>query len=225
MPSNVERSSLEPTSKAYQEGKAAKARELAGGHPSPSGDVKKPFGVRVKEVFVGDDAKETALYFITQTVAPRLGDAVIDILDTMFDALKDSTRTALFGDDADKHRGRLGNPSYAGGRVDYSGYSRKRKPVSRTERMRVNVHDYRFYEFQTREEATDVWYNLDGKLDADEYLTVNDFWKAARRDDMCSSVGVEMGWTDIGAEPTVTRGRDGYILDMPRARYLDLRGR
>lgn len=227
MPS-MEHSSLEPTSKAYQEGKVSKARELAGERPSPSGEVKKPFGVRMKEAFVGEDAKSTALYFVTQVAGPRLGDAVIDIIDNIFDAMKDSARVALFGEDAAARRGRLGNPSNASyiRNVNYTSYSRGRdtRSVRARDRMRANVHDYRFCEFSSREEAADVWENLNEILDLHPYVTVNDFWTVQNQSNRCTSVGAEMGWTDIGSEARIIRSGQSYILDLPRARYLDLRG-
>ena len=227
MPS-MEHSSLEPTSNAYQEGKVSKARELAGDRPLPKGEVKKPFGIRMKEAFVGEDAKSTALYFVTQVAAPRLGDAVIDILDSIFDAMKDSARVALFGEDAANRRGRLGNPSNASyvRNVNYTSYSKGHdtRSVRAKQRMQASVHDYRYCEFDSREEAIFVWDSLNEILDQHPYVCVNDFWSVQGHSDRSTSVGAEMGWTDLGAEARVIRSGQRYILDLPRARYLDLRG-
>ena len=90
--------------------------------------------------------------------------------------------------------------------------------------MQASVHDYRYCEFDSREEAMFVWDSLNEILDQHPYVCVNDFWSVQGQSDRCTSVGAEMGWTNLGAEARVIRSGQHYILDLPGARYLDLRG-
>lgn len=147
------------------------------------------------------------------------------LMDTAGDILE---FVGMIGDGIDMLRGErprgrgTGNrPRYGEPRSPYVSYNRvqddrqrqdTRREMSRTGRAR---HDFDEVEFEDRNEAELVLFNLNDSIRDYGHATVADFYQFSGI--RTSHVDYEWGWTSLdGVRPVRIRG-GGFIIDLPRA--------
>lgn len=171
---------------------------------------KKPLGKKIAETFVGDDAKSVGTYVVFDVMLPAAKEMV-------FDMVKEGFERFLFGD---SRRSRSGRPGGNRGYTNYSQFSSGRKPETRREmspRARAN-HDFDDIVLQTRTEAETVLDRMIDLMDQFDVVAVSD---------LMGLVGITPNYTDEkwgwyslkGA--SVSRIRDGYLLDLPPTEPID----
>ena len=173
---------------------------------------KKTLGRKIAETFLGDDTASVGEYVIHDILIPALKAMMSEMVGGGVDML-------LFGE---RRRGR--NTTRQGGRsfVSYDGYykntdSRRdtRREMSRTGRAR---HEFDELYFENRGEAEVVLDLLTDLIIDYGQATVADLYEAA--DVTPSFVDHKYGWTDLRGV-SVSRVRDGYIINLPRTQALD----
>lgn len=180
---------------------------------------KVPLGTRLRETFVGGDAKSVGGYVLFEVLVPALKDTIADIV-------SQGAERMLFGDVRSSSRRtgfRTGNPT---GHVSYNRYSssapwsRNRPEESRprpTTRTRGS-HDFDQIILATRGEAEEVIDRLFDLIAKYEQATVNDLYELVGISG--SFTDERWGWTDIRGAG-VSRISNGYLLDLPRPEPLD----
>lgn len=179
--------------------------------PVVKGGVKKrekTLGTKVKNSFVGDDAKSVGEYVVMDVLLPAAKRAISD-------GVSQGIERLLFGEVRTRPAGG------AAPRTRYTSYSSPRyaeAPYSpRSERREVShraraTHDFTEIILEDRMDAEAVIDQLGNLIDQYEVATVSDFY------DLVGVTGEytdrKWGWTDIrGAR--AQRVRDGYLLVLP----------
>ena len=171
---------------------------------------KKSLGKQFSETFIGGDAKSAANYMTFGVLIPALRDALAE-------AASQGIERLIFGESKTGRR----PSSLATGHVSYNRFSsagpigNKPKAISRRSRA---THDFGEIVLQSRTEAEEVidrLFDLVGRFDS---ATVADLYEL---------VGIanthtdhKWGWTDLRGA-SVTRIRNGYLLDLPEPEPLD----
>lgn len=178
---------------------------------------KKPLGKRIKEIFVGGDARSVGNYVMFDVLVPAAKDTIADIVSQgiermLFGEARSTSRRTGF-------RPSGGSPGY----VSYNRFSpsqptRREEPRAQISRRARASHDFDEIILSTRIEAEEVIDRLFDLVARYETATVADLYEL---------VGVtgnytddKWGWTDIRGAG-VTRVRNGYLLDLPRPEPLD----
>ena len=166
---------------------------------------------RVQEAFISTETGSIGNYVLFDIVIPAIKNVVGDVIG-------ESVNRLFYGDGAPRRTapGRASYTSY--GRVvkKHDGSTRDRRyDISRRARSQ---HDFEEVTFETRVEASTVLDSLLNLIDQYGSATVQDLY------DLCGistePVDTTWGWTALGSA-TVTRIRDGYVLDLPRPIPLD----
>lgn len=171
---------------------------------------KKPLGKKFVETFIGEDVNTVSSYILHDVLIPAAKSTVVEIVQGGIEML-------LFGEKKGTRTRRDGNRSY----VNYTSYSsdsrreRERKEASSTSRARHNFDDIIL---KSRGEAEEVISCLvDLVIDYGE-ATVADLY------DLVGITGNftdnKYGWRDLSSA-SVSRVRDGYLLNLPRVKLLD----
>ena len=183
-----------------------------------SGEVqrrKKPLGKRITETFIQGEGRTVWSFVAYEVLVPAAKDMVAD-------AFSQGVEKMLFGEARSTSR-RGHRPSGSGGYMPYhrygssSGPTRRDEPRNVSRRARAN-HDFDEIILDTRAEAEEVVDRLFDLISRYESATVADLYEL---------VGVtsnypddKWGWLDIRGA-TVTRVRNGYLLDLPRPEPLN----
>lgn len=178
---------------------------------------KKPLGTRLKETFIGGEAKGVGHYVLMEIIVPAIKDVTAD-------AVSQAIEKMLFGEARSTSRRTGQRP--ATGYTSYNRYSAaaaskppwnrdEPRPMSRRERA---THDFDQIILQTRGEATEVIDRLFDLIARYEQATVADLYEL---------VGIsgnftdeKWGWTDLRGAG-VTRVASGYLLDLPKTEPLE----
>lgn len=166
---------------------------------------KKPWFKRITGTFFDDSTTNVSQYILNDVIIPATKDTIAAMV-------KGGIEMLLFGEVKGNRTRREGTRSY----VNYSGYSsgrparEERTPAASRDRARQNFDDI---VLESRGEAETVLSNL---VD----LTVD--YGQATVGDLYDLVGItavftdnSWGWTSLSTA-TVSRVRDGYMLDLPK---------
>jgi hypothetical protein len=206
------------SNKAKAEAKAAESVKL---EKVVTGDIerrKKPLGAKIRESFMGDDAKTVGAYLIADVLVPAAKNLITDMVTQGIERM-------LFG---------AGQPRSSASRSNYTPYNRvgtttyrsggatsvpvrnERRDLSRTSRAN---HDFSDIVIPVRAEAEMVLEQMQGKLDQYGSVMVADFYDL---------VGVtpqftdnKWGWDNLrDAEIRLVRG-GGYVILFPPTIQID----
>lgn len=170
---------------------------------------KKPLMKRIADIFIGDDIDNVKEYLFTDVFVPAMKNTISDMVSQGVEMLLFGER----GSRANRIR-RDGGKSY----VSYSSYYNDKPNKKQHVKPERTLHSLNDIIFETRIEAENV---LSSLVDL-----VIDFGLASVADlyDLC---GLETdytkhhwGWTDLSGA-SITRVRDGYILDLPKPYSID----
>ena len=164
------------------------------------------------EAFIEDDYRDIKAYVISDVIVPAIKNLI-------FDSLIGSVEMALFGT-ASRSRSRNG------GRHETTSYSSYYKSGNNSSRRADDSRsrdrcDYQSVVFEERADADEVLDTLQNLIEDYGQATIGDFYDAAgiTPDDNFAK-NEEYGWTDL-SRATIRRNRDGYMISMPREKYLD----
>ena len=153
---------------------------------------------------IGEDPHSVISYVLTDVVLPA-------VKNMFADAVSNGVEMLLFGE-SKADRNRRGG-SYVSYNSMYGNNSQNRRNTADRQRSRKNE-----YIFESRAEAEDVLSALVDIIDEYEVVSVSD---------LCDLVGEDAdfpdnkwGWYNLSSA-SVKRVRDGYILDLPRAKDLN----
>jgi hypothetical protein len=173
---------------------------------------KKSLGSKVAETFTGDSLNSVGTYVLFDVILPKAKDMFLD-------AINQGAERALYGDGSPR-----GSSSPTRGttrHTSYNSYSSRgvtsSEPRSFSHRGRA-THDFDEIVLATRGEAERVLSELCALIDDYEAATVADLYELT--DITPSSQDEKWGWDDLGPA-TITRKRDGYLLNLPRPIVLD----
>lgn len=176
---------------------------------------KKSLGKQIVSTFVKDDISEVKEYVWQDVILPKLKDIVSETINNTVDML-------LYGEQRSR-RGinRSGGSSY----VSYSSQYRvvpdsrgSRSDMTRDSRGGYNLSNL---VFDTRVDAENVLGDLNDLVEDYGMASVSDFYKFAGMDEQSTYMDRRWGWDDL-TTARVTRVRDGYSIEMPRPRQLDV---
>lgn len=185
---------------------------------------KKSLGKRFMETFVNDDITNIKSYVFHDVLIPAAKDTISDIVQGITDTIQGSIDVTLFGET--RRRGSSRNKRDSGrGYVSYNNYSSSRdKDKDRKDSRRdISSRD------RARHNFNDII--LSSRGDAEEVLSclvdlIIDYNEATVAD-LYELVGVtgeftdrRYGWKDLSSA-SVSRARDGYMLNLPRTVLLD----
>jgi hypothetical protein len=169
---------------------------------------KKGTGKKLFESFVGEDINSVTSYIIHDVLIPAAKS-------TLSDMVQGGIEMLLFGERKGSRTTRDKSKSY----VSYSSYSNNKRDDRRefSNRSRT-THSFDDIVLASRGEAEEVLSHLvDLTIDYGE-ATVSDLY------DLVGITGSftdnKYGWTDL-SRASVTRARDGYLLNLPKTMVLD----
>lgn len=171
---------------------------------------KKSLGKKFIETFVGEDIENVGQYIIYDVLVPAAKDAISDMIEGGISML------FYNGDKRGSRTRRSGSKSYVSyDKCSYGSRDRDRREFSSKSRARFNFDDI---VLETRGEAEEVLSHLvDLTIDYDQ-ATVADLY------DLVGITGNftdnKYGWTDLSSA-SVSRTRDGYVLNLPKTMLLD----
>lgn len=169
---------------------------------------KKGFFTKLKEAFIGEDSGSVRNYVIYDVIIPATKKTISDVV-------SGGIEMVLFGERRSSNVRRDRDRSY----VNYSSVSTPDR-YSRTEPSLRNRSRHNFDDIvlETRGDAEDVLTHLSDLVSTYDQATVADLYDL---------VGIttnytdnKFGWTNLSTA-AVVRVRDGYQLDLPKARALD----
>lgn len=181
-----------------------------------SGEVKllkKSFGARVKQVFLGGDAHTVTSYIVAEVLLPALRNLVVD-------ATTQGVQQMVYGGKAEpRSMGGQGRP-----RVQYNSRSMAsgRGPMFLPDQpprgMARRHQEVNEVVLTSREEAAHVLENLNNVVDQFEAASVADLKELVGLP--TSPVDFEWGWFNL-SHSYVRQVRQGYLLDLPPVVALD----
>lgn len=195
---------IEPNSDAYKEQKEQKKKHRERNETEYTITVKqKTFGQKLKEAVFGEDVKNVPEHVFFNIVVPNVmrmfGDSVQGALSMTFRGFNGRRPSR---DDDDVYR-------------DYNRASTRERARRATPASETNFDDYIFSSRYGVEHVIDV---LEDLLDEYNVITVAD---------VCTQVGKtprgvdnKWGWKSV-REFEAIQVREGWILSVPRAKYLD----
>lgn len=172
---------------------------------------REPFGKKLKDAFVSEDAPSAGEYVLEQVIIPTVKEAASETVKTLVDVI-------LYGE----RRG--GSSKRSSAYVSYDSYDRYR--YDRTYMSHPNVYsherrglyDFKDYILPTREDAQVVLEELTDYADEYGFVSVADLYSLLGEEPVHTDH--KYGWTALGSA-TIKRERDGWSLVLPRPRPLD----
>lgn len=160
---------------------------------------KKNAAVKFADVFISKDIHGLGSYILDDFVIPTTKKLLSDVLkyavDTIFYGKSGASKARTSGD-----------------YVSYNNYSNKRD--DRRDEPRRSVFDYDNFTYASRGDAEMVLERMRDMIDRYGAVSVNDLYDMV--DKTAPFTAARYGWTSLrGAE--ITRGRDGYNIELPRA--------
>ena len=156
------------------------------------------------DVFISEDAKNVKSYVIMDVLVPTIKKAIVDIF-------TDGVNMIFFGETRSRNKG---------SRLDTISYNRfyDRRDDRRAVEPARSRHSYNDIYLETKGEGEAVLDQMNALIDEYNLVTIADLY------DMVGVTGNytdhNYGWTDI-SDARVLRTRDGYVLDLPKARPID----
>lgn len=171
----------------------------------------KPIGRRIAETFIGDDVDSVWQYILWDVVVPAAKT-------TISDAVSSGIEMLLFGET----RRRPANISRNRGEsyVSYSKYYADKDRQSNRPRLASERRAYLNDEIilESRSDAENVLDTLADNIDRYGVTSVADLYQLVGI--QSQSTDNRYGWEDL-RQARVQRTRDGYLLDLPKARPID----
>lgn len=168
---------------------------------------KKPFTKKISEAILGDDSKNVGQYLLYDVLVPAAKD-------TLSDLVTGGVEMLLFGERRAKKHNSNANRSY----VSYSGYynnKKERSEISPRNRVRHSFDDIILV---SRGEAEHVIDMLVDQIEEYDQVTVADLYDLVGITSQFTDH--KYGWTNL-RDASVSRVREGYLLDLPRPVLLD----
>lgn len=169
---------------------------------------KRSLGKRFGDTFLSEDRGDVGEYLIFDVLIPAAKDTLTDLVGRGLEML-------LYGEARGSYKRSSGGRRT--GHTDYSKYSQteRRRPQT-TSRARKTM-DFDDIVFDSRADAEKVLDYIIGRLEDYEVVTVADFYDAAEiTGDYTDN---KWGWYDL-SDAYVKRGRDGFIIILPRPEQL-----
>lgn len=180
---------------------------------------KKPFGKRLAEVFVADDAQSVGSYIVFDVLIPAAKDVIADVV-------SQAIERTLFGGARSTSRRTGFRPGGSAGHVSYNRYSssapwnrEKRDERPSISRRARGSHDFDEIILATRGEAEEVIDRLFDLIARYEQATVSDLYELVGLSG--NFTDERWGWTDIRGAGVTRIGSDGYLLDLPKPEPLE----
>lgn len=216
-PPNSQRSKAEAGDKIKSEPKTDEVKKVT---KVVEGDVvrqKKPITRRLKDTFVGGDAKAVWGFVVMDVLVPAGKDMIAD-------AFSQGVERMIYGEARSVSRRTGARPGGPSGYVSYDRYSRgpvgsyrREEPREVSRRARAS-HDFDEIVLATRVEAETVIDRLFDLVSRYETATVADLYELVGVSG--SYTDDKWGWTDIRGAG-VDRVRNGYLLNLPKPSPLD----
>lgn len=194
---------LRPNSHKFREGQKDSQRKVEKVVRGSVKTKKKSEVRKLTDVFVSEDVSNVKSYILMDVLVPAVKKAISDIVTNGIDML-------LYGESR-------GAKKRAGDYVSYRNYSDPRRDDRRDSRVRSGF-DYDDIIFNTRADAEAVREQMDDMIDRYGVVTVADLYDMA--DLTAPYTSNRYGWTSIRTADIV-RGRDGYVIKLPRAMPID----
>lgn len=200
-----------PNSHRYKEEQGAQSEERIVNKVVTSGTAKvqkKTEMHKLADVFISEDVKNVRSYILMDVLVPTIKKAIVDIV-------SDGINMIFFGGTGP----RKNNTNTS--KVSYSGYYNggQNNHTSSSYRSTSNQNfDYDNISFQSRGEAEAVLDEMVNVIERYGFVTVADLYDIA--DLTHPYTAAKYGWTSLSTAE-VTRGREGYIIKLPKARPID----
>lgn len=168
---------------------------------------KKTLGRKFGDLFLGDSSGGVMSYVVNDILIPAMKSTVSDMVCGGVEMLLGTTR----GSRSRRDKGK----SY----VSYSSYYKSDRDERREPSMRNRTrHDFDDIILDSRGEAEEVLSHLVDLTEDYGMATVSDLY------DLVGMTGSftdnKYGWTNL-SNATITRVRDGYLIDLPKTSLLD----
>ncbi|MBO5906189.1 MAG: hypothetical protein J6Q84_07215 [Kiritimatiellae bacterium] len=191
---NSHKSKAEPTEER-------KVEKIASGKVKKKSEVSKLAGV-----FISEDIKNVKSYVLLDVLVPAIKKAISDIVTNGIDMV-------LYGSN-----GRSKKRS-SGDRISYGAYYDKGRDgdwrAAASSRPRFDVDEI---VYDTRGEAEAVLSGMEEMIDHYKLVTIADMYDMSELTAPYTSN--RYGWTNL-TTAEVVRGRDGYIIKLPKAKPID----
>lgn len=180
---------------------------------------KQPIGKRFAELFVAGDSKSVTQYVFLDVLLPAIKDTVVE-------AVSQGVERMIFGEVRSTNRrpgfsnvGHIAYNRYAASRA-VGGPPRDNNPVGRQPMSRQARITHNFDEIilPTRREAEEVLDTMFDMLTRYETVSVSDLYEMVG--ETAQFTDEKYGWTDLHSS-SVSRVRDGYLLNLPRPVSID----
>ena len=164
------------------------------------------------DAFFEDDIQDIKTYVISDVIIPAFKNLI-------FDSFVGSIEMALFGTTNRSRRGGSNGQSNSH-YVSYNKFSGNNNNSSRSSRSSDRLN-YQSVVFEERADAEEVLDTLNALIEDYGQASIGDFYDAAGiTPDNDFAKNEEYGWYDLHTA-RVQRTREGYIISMPREKYLN----
>ena len=165
---------------------------------------------------VSEDVADIKQYVKSEVVIPAIKKTISDIVGGVFDIIRNSVDTALFGETQySRNRG-----SYS--RTPYNSYYDGRSSSKREyDARRQSVFDYETLEYEYRGKAEYVLNELRNDIKEYNFASVFDLYDHSELD--APTTSSNYGWTDLSRAQIRFKPRFGeknggvYVIELPRA--------
>ena len=164
--------------------------------------TKKNEGRKFMNMFISEDAKNVKSYIVLDVLVPAIKKAILDIV-------TDGADMILYG-------GSHGGKRKSGNKVSYRSYYDDKKDDK--DYRSKGRFDYDDLVFDSRSECEAVREQMVEIIDQYGFVTVADMYDMA--DLPAPYTSSKYGWTNIRTAEII-RGRDGYVLKLPKAMPID----
>lgn len=184
---------------------------------------KRGLGRRIREAFIGGDARTAGEYMLADVVVPA-------IQDTLIDAFQGGIERLIKGESARPRRGGIPSAYANPGHVNYQGMSRPpstrppsgsrpptgRHSVARQSRARGDFADLLIPTRPDAETVLEVMYESLSRYGA---VSVADLYEMTGV--QSNHTDMKWGWYDLRGARVVPQRSGGYLLDLPAPEPLD----
>ena len=180
---------------------------------------KKPLGRKIAETFGGDSASDVGMYVLFEVIIPAIKDMIVN-------SGKEALDRAFYG--GSRPRLGQGRPQ-RGVHTSYQAYYPRNPPTfeergyppQRTLSQKARAtHDFDEVVLESRGEAEAVLDGMGMLLDQYDVVTVSDLYDLLGSGATGSYVDDKWGWYDLRGA-SVTRVREGYLLNLPRTTVIE----
>lgn len=159
------------------------------------------------DIFISDDVTNVKSYILMDVVVPTVKKLI-------FDTIRDGAEMLIYGE---AKRGNSGKKPYHSNYISYDRFSdRDYRPSSSYKQKETYISPFE-YEFDSRTDAENVLIELKNMLHEYGMVSIADLTE------MLQITGEytdnRYGWTNLD-NARISRTRDGYILDLPKARPI-----